>query len=115
MVRAGRKAVRSQPEMYAEFCNKSMEFAALTHEIRNILRLLGGSRQDFAFRCAVAAVLPGRCPAAPTIPAHELPLAAGGGIAGIKKSRVQVRPFLPVALEPGKTRNGKKLGVSSPG
>lgn len=106
---------KSQSVMYSITSYIATEISALGLGNRKFLRLLGGSRHDIAFRSQVAAVFPGYCPAAPTIPAHESPRAAGDAFVGIKKSRVQVRPFLPVALEPGNPRNGKKLGVLSPG
>lgn len=44
----------------------STKIAASWHEIRNILCLHGGSRQDVAASSAKAAVFTGDCPAAPT-------------------------------------------------
>lgn len=61
---------------------QAMEFTASWRENRNILRLLGGSRQDVAAQALNATVFKGHCPAAPIIRCMNFPTASRVGITG---------------------------------
>lgn len=58
--------------LYGRKAIETTEITAPRHENRIILRLLGGSRQDVAFRMLKAAVFPRVSPACSDHPAHEI-------------------------------------------
>ena len=61
--------------LYYNIRRPAIAFVALRCKIRDILCLLGGSRQDVAFSALKAAVFPRACPASSDHPAHETLLA----------------------------------------
>ena len=58
--------------LYSNITVPARGIAVSRHKIRNILRLLGCSRQELAFRVAKVAVFSGTFPAAPDHPGHEV-------------------------------------------
>ena len=88
--------------LYSNAHGSATGIAVSRRKIRNILRLLGCSRQELAFRALKATVFEGDCPAAPILPVHESPIQTAEAATengGIKTMPALVRPFHPAALK----------------
>lgn len=72
MVRLGREAFKMSSSLYSRAKVPAIETTASRRNFRDILRLLGCSRQDVAFKALKAAVFSWALPACSDHPAHEV-------------------------------------------
>lgn len=80
--------------LYGNALGSATGIVAVRRKIRNILRLIGCSRQGIAFQALKAAVFTGDCPAAPTIRRMNLPTDAGDRITGRSQTGLMARPSM---------------------
>lgn len=102
MVRAGRDAGRKVISKYAKSADGATEIASSRAKKRNILCLLGGSRQDVASIRGEATVFRGFCPVAPTIRCIKSP--CGGWLPGSRQNQNRPEPW-PIG------RAASKIGI----